>query len=59
MDSSLYKGTTLSKKMAPSCDKEILEICSKPYAQVVGNLIYVMLCTHPDLGFAINLVSWY
>lgn len=32
---------------------------SKPYAQVVGNLMYVKLCTHPYLDFAVSLVSRY
>ena len=29
----------------------------RPYAQVVGSIMYAMLCTKPDLRFAIRLVS--
>ena len=29
----------------------------RPYAQVVGSIMYVMLCTKPNLSFAISLVS--
>lgn len=53
----VYKGATLTKRMDPSCDEEGLEMQSKPYAQVIGNLMYVVLCTRPDLGFAISLGS--
>ena len=29
----------------------------RPYAQVVGSIMYAMLCTKPNLSFAIGLVS--
>lgn len=55
MDSLVYKGTTLSKKMAPSCNEEILEMQSKPYAQIMGTLMDIML--HLDLDFVVRSVS--
>ena len=30
-----------------------------PYASAVGSLIYVMLCTRPDICFAVGMVSRY
>ena len=30
-----------------------------PYASVVGSLMYAMLCTRPDICFAVGLVSHY
>lgn len=54
MDSLVYKGTTLSKKIAPSCDEERLEMQSKLYGQIVGSLMHLMLCTRSDLGFVVN-----
>ena len=30
-----------------------------PYASVVGSLIYVMLCTRPDIHYVVRLVSRY
>ncbi|KAG9458307.1 hypothetical protein H6P81_002815 [Aristolochia fimbriata] len=59
IDSPIYKGTSLSKEMAPSSDEERLKMQSIPYAQVVGSLMYAMLCTRPDLGFVVSLVSRY
>ena len=29
----------------------------KPYAQIVGSIMYAMLCTRPDLVFVVGLVS--
>lgn len=30
-----------------------------PYANAVGSLMYAMICTRPDLGHVVNLVSRY
>ncbi|MCI88659.1 vacuolar protein sorting-associated protein 33, partial [Trifolium medium] len=30
-----------------------------PYASVVGSLMYVMVCTRPDLAYAVSMVSRY
>ena len=30
-----------------------------PYASVVGSLMYVMLCTRPDIYFAVGVVSMF
>jgi hypothetical protein len=30
-----------------------------PYSSVVGSLIYAMVCSHPDLSYAMSLVSRY
>ncbi|KAG9444834.1 hypothetical protein H6P81_016174 [Aristolochia fimbriata] len=59
IDSPIYKGTSLSTKMAPPSDEEILKMQSIPYAQVVGSLMYAMLCIRLDLGFVVSLVSRY
>lgn len=57
VDTPICRGTKLSKKMAPANEKERIEMNSKPYAQVVGSLMYAMLCTRPDLSFIVGLVS--
>jgi len=30
-----------------------------PYANAMGSLMYLMICTRPDLAYAVNLVSRY
>ena len=32
---------------------------SIPYASIVGSLMYVMLCTRPDICFKVGMVSRY
>ncbi|RVW57769.1 Retrovirus-related Pol polyprotein from transposon TNT 1-94 [Vitis vinifera] len=41
----------------PSTDEEVEYMKSVPYSSVVGSLMYVMVCTRPDLAFAISVVS--
>uniref|UniRef100_A0A7N2L5Y3 Retrovirus-related Pol polyprotein from transposon TNT 1-94 n=1 Tax=Quercus lobata TaxID=97700 RepID=A0A7N2L5Y3_QUELO len=43
--------------MCPINDEEKRKMEYRPYAQVVGSIMYVMLCTRPDLSFAVSLVS--
>ena len=30
-----------------------------PYASVVGSLMYVMICTWPDIAHSIGVMSWF
>ncbi|XP_044475753.1 secreted RxLR effector protein 161-like [Mangifera indica] len=34
-------------------------MCEVPYASAVGSLMYAMLCTRPDIAFAVSAVSKY
>ena len=29
------------------------------YASAVGSLMYAMVCTRPDIGYAVGVVSWF
>ncbi|KAH9776932.1 hypothetical protein KPL71_006858 [Citrus sinensis] len=50
-------GITLSKDQSPKTSEEIERMRRVPYATPVGSLMYVMLCTRPDICFAIGMVS--
>ena len=45
--------------MCPKNPQEREEMLRVPYASVVGSLMYAMMCTRPDIWFAVGLVSRY
>ncbi|CAM8914418.1 unnamed protein product [Rhodiola kirilowii] len=47
----------MSKDNCPKTELERLKMASVPYDIVVGSVMYLMLCTRPDLAFAISLLS--
>ena len=52
-------GIILSKKQCPTIPQEEEDMRGVPYALAVGSLMYVMLCTRPDICYAIGIVSRY
>ena len=43
----------LSKKMCPDTPKEIQRMSKIPHTSAIESLIYVMLCTLPDIALAV------
>ena len=52
----LVHGKWLCKEQCPEEGQSALNV---PYAQAVGSLMYAMLCTRPDITYAVSLVSRY
>lgn len=50
-------GISLSKDQSLKTDEEIEKMKAVPYASAVGSLMYAMLCTRPDICFAVGVVS--
>jgi hypothetical protein len=48
---------SLSQKDCPKNDQETLDPKLYPYANVVGSLMYLMICTRPDIAFVVGMVS--
>ncbi|XP_042944486.1 secreted RxLR effector protein 161-like [Carya illinoinensis] len=59
IDTPIEKGYSLSLKHFPKNDEEKKEMTRVPYASAIGSLMYAMLCTRPDICFAVELVSRY
>jgi len=59
MDTPVEKGLTLGLEQFPKTDKEKERMNNILYANAVGSLMYAMLCTRPDICFAVGLVSRY
>ena len=55
----LRHGINLSKKMCPNTPEEIQRMSKIPYASAIGSLMYVMLCTRPDIALAVSVMSRY
>lgn len=52
-------GTILSKSQCPNTDEEIKRMCNVPYASAIGSIMYAMLCTRPDVSYALSMTSRY
>ncbi|KAG8492887.1 hypothetical protein CXB51_010059 [Gossypium anomalum] len=59
-------GFTVSEKEDYVCllkkslyDDEIEYMSHVPYSSTVGSLMYAMVCSHPDLSYAVSVVSRY
>lgn len=49
----------LSKEQCPKTEVEKEEMIDVPYSSAVGSIMYLMVCTRPDLAFAISVLSKY
>lgn len=52
-------GIHLSKEMSPKTPEERDKMARIPYASAIGSLMYAMLCTRPDIAYAVSLTSRY
>ena len=59
VDTPVEKGLTFCLDQCPKTDQEKEKMKDVPYASAVGSLMYAMLCTRPDICFAVGLVSRY
>ena len=49
----------LSKKQSPKIKEERDHMSKVPYASTVGNLMYTMVCTRPNIAHTVGVVSRY
>jgi len=61
-DSKLVKvpipvGVMLSTKQCPKTQEEEEDMSHVPYESVVGSLMYVMVCTRPDIAHVVGVLS--
>ncbi|KAJ8753578.1 hypothetical protein K2173_022819 [Erythroxylum novogranatense] len=52
-------GITLSKSMYPKTQDERMRMDMIPHAFAVGSIMYAMLCTRPDVSYALSVTSRY
>ncbi|KAI5663262.1 hypothetical protein M9H77_22585 [Catharanthus roseus] len=59
LDTPVAKGDKSNLKQCPNNDFESKQIEDIPYASIFGSLMYVQVCTHPDLAFIVGMLSRY
>ena len=59
IDTSMAKGEKLSNKLCPETPKWKEWMEKVPYASAMGSLMYAMLCTRPNIFYAVGMVSRY
>ena len=57
VSSPLASHFKLSNRHSPSIDKEKEDMRRVSYASTVGSLMYVMVCTRPNIAYAVGVVS--
>ena len=59
MNTPIDKSLSLSHDMCPKTLEEKKKMSGIPYASAVGSLMYVIMCTRPDICYVVGLVSRY
>ena len=52
-------GVPLSNDQRPKTQEDVDMMRQVPYASAVGSLMYVMLCTRPNICYSVGMVSQY
>jgi Reverse transcriptase (RNA-dependent DNA polymerase) len=52
-------GINLDKKHCPSTNAEIETMKKIPYASTIGSIMYAMICTRPNVSYALSVISWH
>ena len=56
---SMSHGIMLSKSTCPKTQDERTHMTIIPYASAIGSIMYDMLCTRPDISYALRVKSRY
>lgn len=55
----MSSGLNLSKTQSPSTNDERDRMRDIPYASAIGSIMYAMICTRPDVSYALSATSRY
>ena len=52
-------GIHLSKSQCPTTTDERDRMSKVPYASAIGSIMYIIISTHPDVSYALSVISRY
>ena len=55
----MLHGIRLSKTQSPKTADERSRMDMIPYASAIGSIMYAMICTRPDVSYALSVTSRY
>ncbi len=55
----MVHGVSLTKAQCPSTPEERDRMSRIPYTSAIGSIMYAMLCTRPDVLYALSMTSRY
>ena len=55
----MFHGIKLSKTQCPSTTDERESLRRVQYASAIGSIMYAMICTRPDVSYALSVTSRY
>ena len=55
----MLHGISLSKNQCPMTHDERDRMSKIPYAYAIGSIMYAMLCTRPDVLYALSITNIY
>ena len=55
----VVKGDKLSMEQCPKNEVERAEMNDRPYASILGSLMYAQVCTRPDIAFIVGVLGRY
>jgi len=55
----MTSGMQLSKSQSPTTPEGIERMSRVPYASAIGSIMYAMICTRPDVAYALSMTSRY
>ncbi|XP_062021418.1 secreted RxLR effector protein 161-like [Rosa rugosa] len=58
-ESPMSKGDKLHSGQCPKNSLEKKEMDKRPYARLVGSLMYAQVCTRPDIAFSVGVLARY
>ena len=59
IDTPFARSENLSKEMSPKTLEEKRKMSNVPYSNVVKSLMYVTMCTRPNICYAVGMVGHY